>query len=243
MRPVNGQGTFNARPPIWLPLALLLGSSAVFRMSDLDLSVQRLFWSPPEGWWLAENPFVQFLYSFGTLPGVLVGVTAMTIWVASLVTGRWVRARRLNLFLALVLVLGPGILVNAIFKDHFGRPRPSDVSEFGGKQPFRPLGEPGPRQGGKSFPSGHASTGFYWLALFVYLWKPRRQWAWGFGALGIAHGLLMGFGRMAQGRHWASDILWSAGFVYLTAWLLNSLLFRSRSVLATQPNLSTVAAT
>ena len=50
--------------------------------------------------------------------------------------------------------------------------------------------------------------------------------AWGFGALGLLHGLLMGFGRMTQGSHWPSDVLWSAGFVYLIAWGLNWILVR-----------------
>jgi len=223
---MNRQGSSNDSPPIWVPLALLLGLSALFRMTQLDLSLQRLFWSPTDGWWLGKDPLIQFLYHYGTWPAVLVGVAAAAIWAASLVTGRWQRARPLSLFLALVLIIGPGVLVNAIFKSHFGRSRPVQAIEFGGNQPFRPLGETGPKQG-TSFPSGHASTGFYWLALFVYFWKRRRAWAWGFGALGIGHGLLMGFGRMAQGSHWASDVLWAGGFVYLTAWLLNNFLVRS----------------
>jgi len=229
-------------PSIWLPLAALLALSIVFHVTQLDLNLQRLFWSPADGWRFANYPLVQFLYHYGTWPALGVGASAVAVWIVSLVTGRLVQLRPVCLFLALVLIIGPGLLINAVFKDHFGRSRPTQATEFGGKQSFRPLGEPGPKEGGRSFPSGHASTGFYWLALGVFFWERRRSLALGFVALGILHGTLMGVGRMAQGGHWASDILWSAGFVYLTAWLLNHFFFRSQKVQLTQPNLSSVPA-
>ena len=101
---------------------------------------------------------------------------------------------------------------------------PEGSQEFGGKLSFSPLGQRGYAGTGKSFPCGHASMGFYWLGLFVFFWERRRSLAWTFGALGLVHGLIMGLGRMAQGGHWASDVLWSAAFVYFTAWGLQRLL-------------------
>jgi lipid A 4'-phosphatase len=128
--------------------------------------------------------------------------------------------RELGLFLGLLLLLGPGLLVNAVFKNHFGRPRPNETTLFGGNQPFQAVGAWRANGHGKSFPSGHASMGFYWLGLFVYLWNSRRKMAWSFGLLGLTHGMIMGLVRIGQGRHWPSDVLWSAGFVYLAAWLV-----------------------
>lgn len=228
--------------PVWLPLAILLGLSIIFHFTQLDLNLQRLFWSPTDGWWLANHPVVQFLYRCGTWPAVLVGASAAVMWIISLVKGRWLATRSLCLFLVLVLIVGPGLLINAVFKDNFGRSRPVQVSQFGGEQQFRPLGEPGPKGSGKSFPSGHASTGFYWLALSVYFWSRRRNLAYAFAILGILHGTLMGLGRMAQGGHWPSDILWSAGFVYLTAWLLYYFFFRSPKVQLVQTNPASLVA-
>jgi len=216
-------------PPIWWPLALLLGLSVIIRLDELDLKLQRCFWSPTDGWFLGNNPVIQLVYRLGAWPVVIFGGIALGVWVGSSLVGRWRSVRLLSLFLTLVLILGPGLLVNAMFKDHFGRPRPKQTYGFGGNQPFQPLGEPGFKGAGKSFPSGHASAGFYWLALFVYFWDRQRNWAWAFGALGLCHGLVMGLGRMAQGGHWASDVLWAGGFVYLTAWLLHHLLFRHPS--------------
>ena len=35
--------------------------------------------------------------------------------------------------------------------------------------------------------------------------------------LGLGYGGLMGLGRMIQGAHFFSDVVWAGGFVYLTA--------------------------
>ncbi|HEX5219163.1 MAG TPA: phosphatase PAP2 family protein [Verrucomicrobiae bacterium] len=236
-------GRKSAAAPIYLPLLALMTLSVVFHFSQLDLNLQRVFWSPTNGWSFANHPLVQLLYRCGTWPAMLVGVTAAAAWVVLIVRKKWPQLRALCLFLVLVLIIGPGLLINAGFKDHFGRSRPVQVNQFGGTEPFRPLGQPGPRGSGKSFPSGHASMGFYWLALSVYFWSRQRNYAVGFAALGILHGTLMGLGRMAQGGHWASDVLWSAGFVYLTAWSLDYFLFRLPKAKSTAPSLSPVTAT
>ncbi len=82
--------------------------------------------------------------------------------------------RRHFLFYALVLSIGPGIIVNSIFKENFGRPRPREIVEFGGEKEFRALWEPGIRGNGFSFPSGHASVGFYAMVAGFVLWRQRR---------------------------------------------------------------------
>jgi membrane-associated PAP2 superfamily phosphatase len=122
------------------------------------------------------------------------------------------------------LAVGPGLLVNASLKEHYGRPRPRQVTEFGGSKQFHPLGEPTWDGQGKSFPSGHASMGFFWFAPAIYFWPRCRRAARGLVGLALIHGGLIGFARMAQGAHWPSDVLWSAGIVYLSAWLLYRML-------------------
>jgi membrane-associated PAP2 superfamily phosphatase len=41
---------------------------------------------------------------------------------------------------------------------------------------------------------------------------------------GLVYGCIMGMARIIQGGHFLSDVLWSAGFVYLTALVLADLL-------------------
>lgn len=220
------------QPPIWVPLLVLAVVSLVLRVCDLDRFWQRELWSPDSGWRWASHALVQFLYRYGTWPAILVAGASAVAWVSSKVSGKWQKIRPPTLYLALLLALGPGLVVNVIFKDHFGRPRPTQTEEFGGRESFRAVGERSGAGRGKSFPSGHASMGFYWLGLFLFFWDRKRGLAWAFGGLALLHGLVMGVGRMAQGGHWFSDVLWSAGFVYLTGWLLHYLLF------SRQPNVA-----
>jgi len=38
------------------------------------------------------------------------------------------------------MIIGPGLLVNTVFKEHWGRARPSQVEEFGGQQTIHARG-------------------------------------------------------------------------------------------------------
>jgi membrane-associated PAP2 superfamily phosphatase len=81
-----------------------------------------------------------------------------------------------------------------------------------------------PSQNGQSFPSGHAATAFYLLTPFFIFRRHARARAVGFLVLGLSYGALMGYARMVQGDHFASDVLWSLGFVYLTGLALSYLI-------------------
>lgn len=214
-------GTNRRLPPIWIPLFLLVAGSIAFRFSDLDLSITHWFWSAEGGWRFGDAWLVNALYAHGNYPALIVAMAGLLVCIASCFVHRLKPARCLGGFLALAMIFGPGLLINLMLKDHYGRPRPRQVTEFGGSQQFRPLGEPTFDGKGKSFPSGHASMGFFWFAPAIHFWPRSRRLAWGLAGLALAHGGLMGFGRMAQGGHWPSDILWSAGIVYISAWILH----------------------
>ena len=70
--------------------------------------------------------------------------------------------------------------------------------------------------------------GFYLLAPFFILRSHHKKWAFAFLAIGVGYGLLMGFGRMLQGDHFASDILWSGGFIYFCGLILNYIILGHR---------------
>jgi membrane-associated PAP2 superfamily phosphatase len=112
------------------------------------------------------------------------------------------------------MALGPGLIINAIFKDNWGRPRPRSIQELGGTHTYHRIWEKGVAGDGRSFPSGHASMGFFLMTPFFVLRKNARRWANAFLTFGIAYGVLIGLGRMIQGGHFASDVLWAWGFVY-----------------------------
>ncbi len=180
----------------------------LFANGALDLATARLFYSPGEDHW----PFG------GELPWSL--LYKMAPWItASLVLGAigalvvgFVRKReqlrREATFVLLALVLGPGLLVNGVLKDHWNRPRPRDVIEFGGPWHYAPAPLRG--EGGKSFPCGHCSVGFLY-GVGWWIWRRRRpRLAAGALAAAVVIGTALGLGRIAAGRHFASDVVWSA---------------------------------
>jgi len=61
-----------------------------------------------------------------------------------------------------------------------------------------------------SFVSGHAAMGFYWLSL-AWIFK-RRYWIF----VGLLLGSLVGWGRILQGNHFLSDIVFSFWTVYFS---------------------------
>jgi lipid A 4'-phosphatase len=213
----------SSRPPILVPIGILIVITGLIRMFDLDLKTSTAFYdasNAAEVWPWNLNPIIQFLYRYGTIPAIGAASVAGVIWIASAFRSELVKHRGIAMYLALVMAVGPGLIVNAVFKDHFGRPRPRDVEQLGGEKEFLPVLQPDFSQTEKSFPSGHASMGFYWMCLGIFFWERNRKLGWGFLLFGVAYGSLMGFGRIVQGGHWLSDILWAGGFVYLTSWIL-----------------------
>ena len=116
------------------------------------------------------------------------------------------------LFLLLALLIGPGLVANVGFKDHWGRARPREVTEFGGSAYFTPALAPqfqNTRSNG-SFVSGDGAFGFF-LTAFAYVVPPRfsRKVFWAT----LTTGGVFGFVRIAMGAHFFSDVIYAAFFM------------------------------
>lgn len=108
---------------------------------------------------------------------------------------------RTVLYLVMVLILGAGLIVNVIFKDHFGRARPRDIEEFGGAKHFTPAFVISREcDSNCSFSSGHGAGGFFALALAFALSRKRAVHFAGAGFGGV-----VSFSRIAAGAHFLSD--------------------------------------
>lgn len=104
-------------------------------------------------------------------------------------------------YLFLVLLLGGGLIVNAGLKDHFGRARPRNVTEFGGTQQFTPAFVVSRECNTNcSFSSGDAAGGYFAIALAMALSRRRSLYA-----VAIATGTVFAASRVYSGAHFFSD--------------------------------------
>ncbi|HID96690.1 MAG TPA: phosphatase PAP2 family protein [Thermodesulfobacteriaceae bacterium] len=209
---------------IWIPLLLLIGGTLVFRLTCLDLVISNFFYhAENSAFFVAWEPWFS-IYRYGIIPAYAMAVFGLVLLAGGCLAERLKKYRKIGLFLLVFLIVGSVFLVNGIFKEHWGRPRPAEIQQFNGEKPFLPVLHKGTSGEGSSFPSGHASAGYCLSAPFFFLWpRGSRKWAFFFLAFGIFYGTLMGYGRIVQGGHFASDILWSAGIVYFTGLVLHYL--------------------
>lgn len=207
-----------------IPVVLLVGLSLMFWTTDLDLSLAARFYTPGGGWEHGGEQPWKALYDYGVVPAWILALSALGVFIASFRMDRARPHRRAALFLVLAMIVGPGLVVNNVFKQNWGRPRPLDVTQLGGDRPYVAPLVKRPSGNGNSFTSGHAATGFYLLTPFFLLRRRHRWRAMSWLLLGLVFGSLVGLARMIQGAHFASDVLWSLGIVYLTGLALVSAL-------------------
>ncbi len=131
---------------------------------------------------------------------------------------------RAIVFLTVTMALGPGLLVNVVLKEHWGRPRPIDVTQFDGDQHFVPWWDPrGDCPSNCSFVSGDVS-GAVWTIAPAALAPP--QWrALAYGAA-LALGLGMGTLRVMAGAHFVTDAVFASVFTFLIIWIMYGLIYR-----------------
>lgn len=206
-----------------VPVTILVLATVLIAVTGADLLVSAPFCIGGK-WPIGDRQPWHLLYLLDRGPSITLGGVGL----AAALIG-WINKRRRNwirpgLFLVILLALGPGLVVNAVFKEYWGRPRPREIVQFGGNREFLHPWQRGVAHGGRSFPSGHSSSAFYLTApFFVYRRKNQRvARLWLIG--GLSFGLLMSVARIAQGGHFLSDNLWAWGMVHLLAVALYYLL-------------------
>jgi|KBSSwiStaDraftv2_1062776.scaffolds.fasta_scaffold109242_2 lipid A 4'-phosphatase len=171
----------------------------------IDLTVSRFFYDGRSflrgQWWqeLQQKALMYFLW------------LSMAAVIGLYVYNRVFKGKLLNvdgrrtLFVILVLVIGPGLIVNVGFKDNFGRARPRNVVEFGGTKHFTPAFVMSREcDTNCSFSSGDAAGAFFTLTLAMALSRRRAAFA-----AALAAGVLVSFCRISSGAHFFSDTVTS----------------------------------
>jgi len=207
-------------PRSWLLAPLvLLAVLLMLENTDIDRTVSRWFFDVATQSFPLRN---DFFFDMVLHHWVKYAVILTTCIAAAMLLFTWIvpelRPRRtLLLFIVLAMTLAP--LTVTTLKQVTDRPCPWDLADFGGDEPYTHLTEgrvqPHPR--GMCFPAGHASTGYALMAFYFAALRERRfDLARAALITGVLAGLLLGLGRIAQGAHFVSHVLWAG----LVCWLV-----------------------
>jgi lipid A 4'-phosphatase len=195
---------------------------AIFSFAPwVDMATSGLFYDPDRGFVLANWPPIVLL--FHAIPWIAGGTLILTAVGASwlLLLGRplWRLDRKALIFLVASTAAGPGFLANTLLKDHWGRARPIQIEAFGGTHHFTLAPLPAAEcDRNCAFVSGHAALAFSLVSL-AFLLPPGNSRRRGIAAA-LGFGVLVGLGRIAQGAHFLSDVVYAGLLAYGTTALL-----------------------
>ncbi|MEM5502097.1 phosphatase PAP2 family protein [Ahrensia kielensis] len=215
----NGFG-FWSKPLFLIAMLFLWSAILVFFRTypAIDMAVANFFYhevacsanaatQPCFGFPVAMNSIMATIRNILHRAPVFIGVGLIILLIYSYHKGkRAVDSAFRNQSLVLAnLIIGTLLVVNSGFKENFGRVRPRDIIDFGGKSDFTLAGDfIGQCVSNCSFPSGEAAAGG-WLLCCGLLFAPRwRKPAYiALFILGAAMALL----RVTFGAHFISDVL------------------------------------
>ena len=173
-----------------------------------DIEVTSRFWDPQGGFMLAQAPWARVLRAFGHfIPWITVAPAFVVIVLKFLLPHhRMFMPARAAVLLALTMAVGPGLLVNGLFKSEWGRPRPVHVQEFGGKLTYVPWYDTnGACPSNCSFVSGEGALSF-WMVAPASLAPPGPLRALAMTAA-VSFGVIVGALRIGFGGHFFTDVI------------------------------------
>jgi len=212
-----------------LSLAVVVGL-AFGLYPEFDLRVSRYFYGFVDA---GHNAFAWRIYpplmqarDIGLWVGTLLVAPAVAALLIKLILPRrkLLMSGRAILFLIATLALGPGLLVNVVLKDHWGRSRPIDVTQFGGPEHFVAWWDPrGVCPNNCAFVSGDVAGAFWTIAPAALAPPAWRALAYG-AALALGAG--MAAVRVMAGGHFVSDVFFAGVFTFLIIWIVHGLIYR-----------------
>lgn len=203
-------------PDLFIVLGLMALTTWLFWTNDWDNRFTAQFYDEAVHnlWPHERDTFWRIWYHAAPVMTALLAISGIALFIGSFYREGLRKWRIHGLFFFLCVGIGPGVVVNMIFKQNWGRPRPEHTVIFGGDQEYVKPGMLNDYERGRSFPSGHSSVAFVYCALYFYF--RRHKPALAFTALGLSllFGLMVGGARIVAGKHYLSDVLWSGYMVF-----------------------------
>ena len=210
---------------IFTAIVIFLVLAILVIWPGIDLVVSGWFYRPDTRFFMGDAPLFDALHVAAHAGSRLLGFATLVLAVVAASQKKSIAGLKARawMFLFLGLLLGPGLVANGIFKDHWGRARPRDIVEFGGAMHFTPALVPAHECSRNcSFVAGDAAFGFYLPAIAYVVPPPRsRRYYWA----GMGLGVLFGLARLAAGAHFLSDVLFAALFTQLVLAALHAAMY------------------
>jgi len=147
---------------------------------------------------LYGNDFITLFHYIGDTATVMIFTLIMVFYFG-------VKRQNYRAILFIVATVAGGTAINQALKAIYARPRPNIEGQL---ESF-------------SYPSGHSMLGVLFLFTAAYLFSKLSSSTKAsimFWAIAITLAVLIGLSRIAEGRHYATDVLggWSLGIVWFT---------------------------
>lgn len=224
----------SARIPTPVLTGLLIPASlliilAIVPPHAFDLSVSKLFFS--DGWpWHRNEVFTTIFYRLPKLVPAIVATVLLVRLAVVLAQGRRILEEEASRR-ALYVVIAMGACAAAVWwlKSTTGVACPWSVEPFGGALPMTDPAFGLTDVPGRCWPSGHAGTGFVFIAFYFALKDVRPRAAAGALLFAVAFGLLCGAVRVMEGAHFVSHVLVTGIVDWLICAALHALILENRS--------------
>ena len=200
-------------------VALVLIAMLLTIGSDFDIFFSSLFYKGDNQFLLQSYYPITVFFRDILLPIILVYLLVLPIISILIPINRLYFGYKFSikkiLFVWITLIINLIFIINLFLKNVWGRPRPGDVLELGGKDDFSSWYQISDAcTSNCSFVSGDAAVGFS-LIVFYFLSNNLK-----YAYLSIIFGLLIGMVRIAEGGHFLSDVIFSAIIVFFFSFLI-----------------------
>jgi len=216
---------------LMVSVALCILCSAVFYLyPEIDLKFSMIFYDPEDGFYLSHSNWLHLLEK---MPKMLAIGVLFLMALLALLTFFYTRSLEYkhyvaHLYIAIVFILGTIIVVDQGLKEYSGRARPYQVEEFGGYKQFTGAYHKAAECAGNcSFVSAHAAAAFAFVG-FAFVVRNRHKRAL-IEISALVWGLVAGFARIVDGKHFLSDIILCGMYIYILAVVLAIIMKPSKS--------------
>lgn len=201
------------------PAVIAMALGAVVMASRFDLQVADAIYAWEGQQWALRSALLTelVLHRFGHDSVVVAWLVVVLAWLCTWWRPQW-RAGRRPLG-ALALSVAASTAAVALLKSWTNMDCPWDLARYGGDRAYVGLltARPDAMAHAACFPSGHASSGYAWVALHFFFLAVRPAWRWPGLAFGLGLGFLFGVSQQLRGAHFLSHDLWTLGLCWLVA--------------------------